>query len=62
MVLIYTTTTEGLALWCLRPLSIIFQLHRGCKSFWLEKTGVSVENHEYQLEIDLFIREYPAVL
>jgi hypothetical protein len=29
IVLIYTTTTERLALWCWRPLSIIFQLYGG---------------------------------
>ena len=45
MILIYATTTEGLALWCLRPLSIIFQPYRGCKLFLVGITGVPVENH-----------------
>ena len=45
MILIYGTTTEWLALWCLSPLSTIFHLYRGCKFFLVGKTEVPVENH-----------------
>jgi hypothetical protein len=32
-------------LWCLMPLSPIFQLYRGSQVLLVEKTGVPVENH-----------------
>jgi len=37
---------NGLGLWCLTPLSTIFQLNRGWRSVSLvEETGVHGENH-----------------
>jgi len=34
-----------LGLWCLTPLSLMFQLYRGVQSFFVKETGVRGGNH-----------------
>ena len=40
---------KGLGLWCLMPLSTIFQLDHGGQVLLVEETGVPGENHQQTL-------------
>jgi hypothetical protein len=41
------STSNKLLLSCLSPLSRIFQLYGGGQLYWIEETGVSIENSRH---------------
>jgi hypothetical protein len=49
-------------LWCLMPLSTIFQLYRGSQIYWWKETGMPRENHRLLQVTDKLSNYYMVII